>query len=268
MTRIIALGLFVFASAQDKQDSLRIRQFQVHQWFGGPARADMKFMPCEQVRISFQIDGLELREDKLHFDVKLTLLKNDQPYFEEVVSKVHEVDWFGKRASAGVVYFTVTDEAPGAYKARIELTDLNSKAKDHRDFDFEVVPAALKIANLRLSYDVNGSSHAPPVFQIFQPVVALFEIVGLEVKNGEVDVTGDVYLLDHQGRRLHGMTDVYKYSGPLENGKLPGNFRIHAGVPGEYQLELIIRDLNRAKPHETRLRVPVRVVESLDRIEH
>jgi len=268
MIRILALGFLVIASAQDKPESLRIRQFQIQQWFGGPARKDLRFMSCEQVRLSFQIEGLTLREDKLHFDVKLTLLKEDQPYFEEVVSKVNEVDWFGKRASAGVVYFMITDEKPGTYKARIELTDLHSESRTTREFEFQVVPVELKIANMRLSYDVQGTSNAPPIFQVFQPVVALFDIVGLEVKDGAVDVTGDVYLLDERGRRLHGMTDVYKYAGELENGKLPGNFRIHAGVPGEYQLEVVIRDKNRAKPNETKLRVPIRIVESLQPAEH
>jgi hypothetical protein len=151
----------------------------------GQDRPDAKLLPGDILYVSFDIDGLKVKDDgKISYSMAMELINKTTK--KNVFTKdPQDLEGINTLGGSRVPAFALTeiglDTPPGDYTLKVIVEDrANEKKKASFTYDFEVLKPAFGFARVGLMYDTGAP--APPVAVAGQTLIITFALVGFELK--------------------------------------------------------------------------------------
>lgn len=178
----------------------------------GPTRTDFKILPGDVLQVAFDIQDLTPdAERRLQFASKMAVTKlagdaskEEAVYEEEKLAEFPPVVNVlgGNKVPHSVAVTTGLKQAPGAYRIKVTVVDLNSKKEGSFTRDFSVEKPDFGLVRLQLSYDRFGQLPASAVAAVGQTLYVNAVAVGYkpDPKNQQASVSFEMSVLDENDK--------------------------------------------------------------------
>lgn len=200
MWATLALSAITLAPAQ--AGTLELKNVRVTSGVLGQERKDTKFLPGDVFVVSFDIDGLKVRDDgrvRYSMGMELTREGKPRPVFAKAPEDKEALLHLGGNSLPMYALSVIgTDTEAGNYTMTVTITDLESKQTQKLVKGFEVLKPTLGFVRVGLTYETGQP--APPVAVPGQSLLLNFALVGFELKNGNPDIAIEMRILDEAGK--------------------------------------------------------------------
>jgi hypothetical protein len=229
---------------------LEIKRDRVTYGILGQERKDTKLLAGDVFVITFDIEGLLVKEDgrvRYSMGMELRNLKTDKAEFTKDPQELEVTNALGgSRLPAFALSNIGLDTQPGKYKMVVTVNDLLAKEKSSAKLEreFEVVPAKFGLVQVALFNQ--GGLPAPPIAVVGHTLVVNAAAVGFDLdKDMLPNLTFELRILDEAGKP----TVPKPFAGeanktvPKENRRLlPLQFTLPLNRSGKFTLELEAND--------------------------
>lgn len=229
----------------------------------GPTRPDNSYLPGDVVHVTFDVAGFKLDpEGRYRFSAKLQV--------EDAAGKLIGSEDYGSSPSRlGVIgngksrfAFRLpipVDQAAGNYKAKLVISDVNSKAAATVEQPYRVTSPGFGLIRLQTGRGPFGQSETPCTGNVGEVLHLGMQAVGmgkLKENIGTLDITLEVK--DATGKTL-GKPQINHFPDINVNEPLQLRFELPLDQAGKYQL--VFKATDKASTRSTTLTIPLQVVE-------
>jgi hypothetical protein len=242
---LLLAGLTVSA---DPPPELAVDNVRLTTGILGPRRTIAKFLPGDNLFVSFNIAGITCGDDgKVKYSVTSEVTDSSgksifrqPPQNQEVINVLggHEVPAYAQ-VSVGI------NQPAGEYKLKVTITDLVNNKSQSATQTFEVLPPAFGLVRMAVSNDPDGRI---PVGSLFagQTIFLHGAVVGFQREGAasQPKVVVEMRVLDEAGKP----TLAKPFSGtidkdvPAKDVALPFSFMASLNRAGKFTLELTATD--------------------------
>lgn len=229
----------------------------------GPTRPDNNYLPGDLVHVTFDVAGFKLDEEgRYRFSAKLQVEDGAGKLMgsEDYGSSPARLGVLGNGKSRFSFRLPIpVDQPAGSYKAKLILTDVNSKATATVEQPYRVTSPGFGLIRLQTGRGPFGQSETPCTGNVGEVLHLGMQAVGLgKLKEnlGTLDITLEVK--DASGKVL-GKSQVNQFTDINVNEPLQLRFELPLDQAGKYQL--VFKATDKANAKSATLIVPVQVVE-------
>ncbi len=240
------------APAQD--GGLEIKHNRITYGILGQERKDNKLLAGDVFVVTFDIDGLQVKEDgrvKYSMGMELINNKDKKSVFTKDPQELEAVNTLGGTTLPAFAMTEIgTDTEPGEYTLNVTVSDLATKKKTTLTRKFEVLPKKFGFVRTALTSMPTGPNEqtipVPPVFVPGQTALVNFAVVGFDLDQAmNPDLSVEMRILDKKGgqpvlaKPFVGETKMV----PKEFRKIvPMQFIMALNRPGDFTIELTATD--------------------------
>ncbi len=170
----------------------------------GPVRKSDKFLPGDVFVVSFDIEGLAIKDTgEMNYSVGTELLKKtangNKSQFKNLPMDMKAINVLGgPKLPAEGHYFIPPDTDPGEYVFVITVSDGKTTEKLEKKFEVE----KLKLGVVGLTVMDPGGATAMPAGFVGQKLILSYGLVGFDVdKNKNPEVSFEFSILDKDGKK-------------------------------------------------------------------
>jgi hypothetical protein len=243
----------VLSLAPSQSDTLQLKN--VRATFGplGQERKDSKVLGGDAYFVSFDIEGLKVRDDgqvKYSMSMDLTNKEGKSQYKQEP----QELEAFnalgGSRVPAFAHILIGTDTPEGEYTLKVTVKDRATEKSDTLTRKFEVLPRKFGLVQINMSYQAPAQNvflPAPPLGVPGQTFLVNFAVVGFDLDKSRKDqpnIETSMRVLDEDGKP----TLAKPYSGEAKEVDaqfkrvIPMQFFLQLNRPGKFKIEVKATD--------------------------
>jgi hypothetical protein len=214
----------------------------------GPPRADNKYLPGDNLVLSFDMEGVKLDErGRVLYSIAMEVTDGSGKviYRQEPRNLDATCSLGGSSVPAYAKLLIGVDQPPGTYGLKVTVTDLASKSSKTLTSSYEVLPRSFGLVRLTTTADPDGRAPAP-FFARGQTVSVNFAAVGFgrDRAKGQPDLTVELRVLDADGRPtlskpMHG---VVNKDVPEKAVGVPMQFVLDLNQAGQFSVELKATD--------------------------
>jgi hypothetical protein len=168
----------------------------------GPERKSDKFLPGDVFVVSFDIEGLTIKDTgEMNYSVGTELLKGKASQFKNLPMDMKAINVLGgPKLPAEGHYFIPPDTAPGEYTFIITVSD--GKVTEKLEKKFEVVPLK-QVGIVGFTVMDPGGATAMPSGFVGQKLILSYGLVGFDVdpKDKNPNVTVEFSILDKDSKK-------------------------------------------------------------------
>lgn len=229
---------------------LEIKNDRVTYGILGQERKDTKLLPGDAFVISFDIEGLQLKDDgRVRYSMGFELINNktSKPEFTKDAQELEVTNALGgSRLPAYAISTIGLDTQPGEYTMKVTVTDLLAKEKPTATLTrkFDVLPP--KFGLVQLGFLSQAGTPAPPLGVVGQAYVLNAALVGFDLdKDMLPNLTFELRILDKAGKPTlpKPFTGEVNKAARKEDRKLmPLFFNLALTRAGEFTLEVEATD--------------------------
>jgi hypothetical protein len=148
----------------------------------GAVRTDNKYLPGDFFFLAFDMEGFAVTADgKVSYEMTFQVAdRSGKVVFKSEKPDVNETFLVlgGNRLPGRAFLGLELNQAPGTYTGKVTVTDRVAKVTKTLERSFEVVPKALGLIGLMLSYDSEAQRPAPPIGVVGQTLHLHTAVVG------------------------------------------------------------------------------------------
>ncbi len=229
----------------------------------GPTRPDTNYLPGDVVHVTFDAAGFKLDEEgRYRFSAKLQVEDGAGKLMgsEDYGSSPSRLGVIGNGKSRFAFRLPIpVEQAAGNYKAKLVLSDVNSKAIVTVEQSYRVMAPGFGLIRLQTGRGPFGQSETPCTGNVGEVLHLGMQAVGLgKLKDnlGSLDITLEVK--DAMGKSL-GKPQVNNFPDINVNEPLQLRFELPLDQAGKYQV--VFKGVDKASSKSTTLTVPLQVVE-------
>lgn len=264
--RIILATLFVILTTQAAHAKLELRDVQAAHGMLGPQRADLDYLPGDEVFFRFTVAGARATtEGQVSGEMRLTLTDAAGKAVLRQSSPVQNTLAFGgDRFPAKAVVELGHQFPPGEYRLAVEYTDRVSGESDSFTEAFTVKPSEFGLVRVRFAADEAGQGPTRVGGAVGQPLHLKLVAVGFDRSRGLIDLEMDVRVLDDRGRPVapQGVRTAVR-SDDADTVKAATHATFSAELtrtrPGDFVLKITVTDRQSGKA--TTFEAPMRVTD-------
>ena len=263
-TTVALLSALSYAPGQAGQLELRNPRFTYG--FLGQERKDSTFLPGDMVVLSFDVDGLKVKEDgvaQYSMGTKLFSHKKNKYVYEKDPETREVVNSLGGTRLPIYAWTNISsDEEPGDFTLRVDIKDLLGKSAEVKverrytvkKLEFGVVRPGFVYLDLNDNQGGAMPSLAPPLAVPGQNLMLHFTTVGFVEGGAKNDpkVSVEVVIQDESGKPVLGkpiMGETASY--PDDQARklkiLPFHVPIVVNRSGKYKIVITAKDKNAGK---------------------
>src|SRR5262249_10941374 len=169
----------------------------------GPERKGGELLPGDMFVVSFDLEGLQAKEDgRVEYTMGMELKDSkDKSLFKQEPAELHAMNVLGgSRLPAFARIDVGLDTPPGEYTLTVNVTDRLGKSSDKLERKFTVKKKELGMVSLVLTNEVG--SPVPPVLFPGQTLMVSYLLVGFELKGDkpQPDLSFEMRILDEAGK--------------------------------------------------------------------
>jgi hypothetical protein len=219
----------------------------------GPTRPDFKILAGDVLQVVFDIGGLTPDDaGRLRFAAKMAVIKitdgkeDAKPVYEEDLGELPAVVNVlgGGKVPHGVVVTTGLKQAPGQYRLKVTITDVNGKKEGAFTRDFTVKEPEFALVRFQLSYDRYGQLPAPAVGVVGQTLYVNAVAVGYkpDPKDQQASLTFEMQVLDDGDKPVLAKPLTGEVKGMAVDTHVPFRFELPVHRTGRYKIVLKTTD--------------------------
>lgn len=167
----------------------------------GATRPDTRFLPGDLFFVAFDMENLSIGPDGrvgYTMAMEVTNAKGESMFKPDPVVAEEILPLGGTKLPARAFLILRTDQAPGVYTCKVQVTDSKNKAVQALERKFEVLAADFGLVGLFTSSDMQGSLPTPPVAVAGQKLYVNFALVAFgRDAGGRPDTTVEVRMLEN-----------------------------------------------------------------------
>jgi hypothetical protein len=216
----------------------------------GSTRPDNKFLPGDDLFLSFDIQGVQVDESgKVLYSIAMEVTNaKGKTLFKQTPRKLEANNSLGGTSLPGFASLKIgLDAKPGKYKVKVKVTDRAAKASASLTRTYEVLRPAFGLVRLATTSDPEGQVPTP-FFAVGQTLWINFAAVGFgrDESSGSPNLTVTLRVLDAEGQPAVAkpftgkVTDKDKI--PKKARHLPLQFALQLNRPGKFTVELKAAD--------------------------
>jgi hypothetical protein len=218
----------------------------------GQERKDAKFLPGDMFIVSFDIEGLKLKEDgRVLYSIGVDLLnKKGESQFKK--TDAEELEVLNALGGSTVPAFALaeigTDTPAGEYTLKVTVKDRSTMKTTELTRKFEVAAREFGFVRLNLTYP--GGNPAPPVAVPGQTYMLNFFVVGFELdKSNQPNIGVEMSILGPDGKPtlpkpFTGSVTMVDDARKEFKKYIPMQFVLPLNRPGKFTIELKATDVN------------------------
>jgi hypothetical protein len=234
----------------------------------GHERKNSKFLAGDILYISFDIEGLRVRDDgQVLYSMGLEVLNRERKsqYKEDPQDADGYAALGGNCIPAYTHVLVGADQAEGEFEVKVTVKDRLSGMSDSFSMKFEVLPRAFGLVQVGMTYFVPNADvyyPAPPVGVVGQRLLVNFTVVGFELDKSRKDqpnIETLMRVLDEDDRPTltKPYSGVVKEIDPAYTKGVPLQFVLQLNRPGRFTIELKATDVLTGKTAERTLHLSV-----------
>jgi hypothetical protein len=211
-------------------------------------RQNAEVLPGDMIFLCFDIEGLkESADGRVQYAIGMELRNKDNKLvFEQKPQKAQALNSLGGGKLPGFARADIGDTPAGEYAMTVAVIDNNTatKAKQEIAQKFTVLPKALGIVSLSLSYDPENKFAAPALGVPGQYLFVNFGVIGFQRdKDKKPHFICEMRVLDESGKAVlekpfsGTVTDV-----PPQANIFPAQFLVSLNRSGKFKVELKVAD--------------------------
>jgi hypothetical protein len=242
------------ALAPAQQGDLALKNARATYGVLGQERKEKVFLIGDVFTLSFDVEGLKVKEDgQVQYSIGMELVNTDkkktefkqEPRDQEAVNSLG-----GNRMPAFAMVEIRIDSEPGNYLLIVTVTDRIAKVSRKLEYPFRVAKAELGFVQTSLTYPAPENyplPPAPPIAAAGQLILVNFAVVGFEIKGDQPNVEVEMSILDENGKPTLPKPYTGKAQGAIpERLKkiLPFQFALQLNRSGKYKIHLKVTDKN------------------------
>jgi hypothetical protein len=241
----LLIGL-VFLPAQ-APSSLALTNVRLTYGILGPVRTSDRFLPGDNVVLSFDIEGATLDSDgKVKYAIGWEVLdKTGKSRFHQLPKDMEISARPGASLPACVKAHVGFHLPPGAYTIKVTVSDRSANAEQQLTREVEVLPKDFGIVRLALTRD-EEANQALVAFSAGRPSWVNFALVGFarDQGQGSPDVGVELQVTDESGNPAFKEPKRGSVAAgvPRQAEDIPMQFELKLVRPGKYKLELKATD--------------------------
>jgi hypothetical protein len=252
-TTLAMTAALAFAPAQ--QGELTLTNIRPTHGLLGPTRKDaddLKLLAGEVIVLSFDIEGLKVAADgEVEYSVamEVTSNKDNKTLFKKEPEELKAYNILGTSRQPAFASVEIgTDTPPGEYTLTATVSDRAGKTSKKLTKKFEVLPRALGLVRLQLTYPPNGP-FAPPVGVPGQTLLVNFGGIGFarDQKSKQPNVVASMRVLENGKPTLEKESSGAVNKLAEEQSVMPLTFVLPLNRSGKFTVELKILDKNTDK---------------------
>lgn len=267
---IAALALFAAMLAPAQAGNLELNNIRATYGLFGPNRPDFKILPGDVLQVAFDINGLTAdNAGRLQFAAKMSVMKlatdaaKEETIYEENLGELPPVVNVlgGGKVPHAVAVTTGLKQAPGQYRLKVAITDMQSKKEGTFTRDFTVEKLDFGLVRLQLSYDRFGQLAAPAAGAVGQTLYLNAVAVGYkpDPKTLQAALQFELSVLDEAGKPALAKPLTGEVKNIPVDTHIPFRFELPIHRTGRYKLVVTATDQIAKKT--TSLTVPLLAVE-------
>ncbi len=245
MKATVLVGLLLLAPAQVL--GLQLKNIQATYGPGGPVRPAGNLLPGDNLTITFDIDGVTVKDGKAVYSLGTEILSQGRTIFRQPPKEQEVLLPLGGTTLQGMAQFEVgLNTPPGQYEFKVTVTDAASRQTQSFSRTYTVGPPAFGIVRLSTTLDAAGEAHTTQL-SVGQTLWVNFSTVGFQRDRTttQPNLTLTLNVLDPvTGRPVSArpFTGTVTKDVPTMIAALPGQFPLPLNRAGKFVLEIQATD--------------------------
>ena len=263
------LALFALLLAPSQAGKLELTNIRATYGLFGPARQEFRILPGDVLHVQFDINDLTPDQaGRLQFAAKLAVTKlatdtaKEETYEENLGEAPPVVSVLGgNKVPHAVNVTTGIKQAPGLYRLKVTVTDLQSKKEGSFMRDFTVEKLDFGLVRLQLSYDRLGQLPAPGVGAVGQTLYLNAVAVGYkpDPKDQQTALTFEMTVLDDADKPVLAKPLTGEVKGMAVDTHVPFRFELPLHRAGRFKV--VVKATDQVAKKTATLTVPLLAAE-------
>jgi hypothetical protein len=214
----------------------------------GPTRTSTKFLPGDNLVLSFDIEGIKADENgKVLYSIGLEVTNSKgKVQFKQDPRDLEASNALGGTSMPAFVNLKIgLDQEPGTYKVKVKVTDRAAKTSAELTQSYEVVAKGFGLVRLATTFDPEGQIPAPCI-AAGQTIMVNFAAVGFDRAGtgGQPNIAVTLRVLDDAGQP----TLAKPFAGAVTKGvpakvlAVPMQFALALNRAGKFKVEVKATD--------------------------
>jgi hypothetical protein len=250
----VTLALTALTAAPAQAGSLELKNDRFTYGILGAERKSSEFLPGDVVVLSYDIEGLKVKDDgTVLYSMSMEVTnKEGKSQFKNEPRDLQATNALGGSHVPAIAYSEMGTETPaGDYVMTVTVTDRQTNSTKKLSKAFQVVATKLGFVRTALSYDAANQMAAPPMAVPGQVLFFNFAVVGfkLDAKTRQPNLALEMRVIGEDGKPT-----VVK---PFVGGATETTEAFKRIIPAQFVLEL-----NRAGKYKVQIKGVDKVADS------